>query len=800
MYFLKGESSLKGFKVFGACSLIGFLIMLPYIIQSKGFFTLVSDYNYQQIPFNMYCIEAIKNGNVLWDWNTDLGGNFVGNYAFYTLGSPFFWLLSLFPSKMVPYLLGPVLALKYGVAGLTSFWYLRRYTNNERFAFVGAVLYSFSGFQAGNTIFNHFHDAVAFFPLLLIGLDKLVEENKKGIFALAVALNAITNYFFFAGEVIFLGIYYFIKIVWDNKNKIRTIGYCLLEGLMGVGISCAIFYPALIFTLRNPRVASHIPVSSYFLFDIKQYIRLLKAILLPMEAMTSNSSVEAHVYSSTSLYLPMIGIFLVICFFMADRKKENKWIKRTILVCALVALIPVLNSSFYAFNADYDYYTRWFYMPILLLALASIKVLETEKEHLKNELILNALLFLLLIILLLNPFGQGDYLLHKFRVFILFAISICGLAITIWLLIRKRKGKPYIIFLVAGVVIFAIITNSYVMLVMRDTAPVIHYTDGVKAFHEAANEIEIPDEKEDWRVMFSNQKKNMPLLMNVPSVNSWNSTVSGEIFKFYSLIGGNREFDSPSFGISSEPGKALLSVKYEILSTEELQRWEGEDKKKELIAEYDTKPFEVYVYEKGFGLGDYKQYTNQFKFYLFRNENFLPIGFTYDSYITENELLKIPKEERLYAMLRAVVLSEEDGQKMKDYVRHIEKDELSNLDEGHMKKDIEERREAASSEFTHNTNSINSVITTERNGMAFFSVPYDYSWIAYVNGKKVPISNAGGMMCIPVEKGENDIVFKYLAIDNLIGGILTGISMIIFIGYLVFCKRGIKIEKKDCIS
>lgn len=109
------------------CFCVGMLIILPYLMQPKGFFTIVNDYNYQQIPFNIYCINSIKSGNVIWDWNTDLGGNFVGNYAFYTLGSPFFWLLSLFPSQMVPYLLGPVMALKYGTAGLTAFLYLRTY-------------------------------------------------------------------------------------------------------------------------------------------------------------------------------------------------------------------------------------------------------------------------------------------------------------------------------------------------------------------------------------------------------------------------------------------------------------------------------------------------------------------------------------------------------------------------------------------------------------------------------------------------------------------------------------------------
>ena len=179
-----------------------------------------------------------------------MGGSFVGNYAFYTLGSPFFWILSFFPSVMVPYLLGPLLALKYGTAGVTAYWYLRRYTKQNRVAFLGAVLYAFSGFQAGNVIYNHFHDAVAFFPLLLIGLDKLIDEKRKGVFALAVALNAMTNYFFFAGEVIFLGIYFISKVIWCNRSKIKDIGHCLFEGIVGIGISCFIFFPAIIFTLR----------------------------------------------------------------------------------------------------------------------------------------------------------------------------------------------------------------------------------------------------------------------------------------------------------------------------------------------------------------------------------------------------------------------------------------------------------------------------------------------------------------------------------------------------------------------
>lgn len=780
---LEQKKEIKSFKVFLVCVLMGMLIILPYLIQSEGFMTLVNDYNYQQIPFNVYCIESIKSGNVLWDWNTDLGGNFLGNYAFYTLGSPFFWILSFFPSGMVPYLLGPLLALKYGTAGVTAYWYLKRYTKQDVIAFGGAVLYAFSGFQAGNTIFYHFHDAVAFFPLLLIGIDKLIDQNKKGFFALAVAINAMTNYFFFAGEVIFLGIYFFSKILWNNRSKIKIISNCLLEGIIGIGISCFIFFPAIVFILRNPRVSSHIAGKDLFVYDAKYYIRIIKALLLPMEAMTSNSSLDSFVFSSTSLYLPMVGIVLVICFIIADKKKEHRWIKGVLAVCVVMALLPVLNSSFYAFTSNAS--SRWFFMPILIMALASIKALELEKIPLGKVIGIWSMLFVVLIAALLNPLGAENYILHKIRFLLQTVMTVTGVILTVWLLWRKNKGKSYLKVLIVGLMFYSVLTTSYVLLVMRDVAPVIHSTDGVKAFHEAAEKIQIPDTEENWRVMYSKNNGNLSLLMNVPSVNVWNSTVSGEIFKFYSLLGKDREFESPSFELTSEAGKALLSIKYEIVSN-----LDEEDVKNERpLSVYNMTPFEVSIYEKGYGLGEHKKYTNQFQFYLYKNDNFLPIGFSYEFYITEEELLRIPEEKRLYAMLRALVLSEADAQKLGDYVQHIEESSLSDLDDEHMLNDIRRRREVSSVSFTHDTASIYSTIVSDKKNVAFFSVPYDHSWRAYVNGKEVTIMNTGGMMCVPLEKGNNDIVFKYLALDNLVGGIITVISILAFICYMLLFNK-----------
>ncbi|MBR7071788.1 MAG: YfhO family protein, partial [Clostridia bacterium] len=179
-------------------------LFVPYMILSEGYFTFFGDFNVQQIPFYQMCHAAVKRGDIGWNWLTDLGANFVGSYSFYLLGSPFFWLTVPFPNWFVPYLMGPLLILKFACAALTSYCYIRRFTKTPAAAQLGGLLYAFSGFSIYNIFFNHFHEPLIFFPLLLLALELLLTENRRGVFAVAVAVCAITNYFFFFVKVVAL--------------------------------------------------------------------------------------------------------------------------------------------------------------------------------------------------------------------------------------------------------------------------------------------------------------------------------------------------------------------------------------------------------------------------------------------------------------------------------------------------------------------------------------------------------------------------------------------------------------------
>ena len=173
---------------------IAIIIFLPIVLWENGYFFFYGDFNVQQIPFYQLAHDAVKSGNIAWNWNTDLGVNFVGSYSFYLLGSPFFWITLLFPSSWVIYLIAPLLVIKFATASFTAYCYLQHHVKNSDYALIGALLYAFSGFSTYNIFYNHFHEVIAFFPLLLISVDLLMEGKARGFFAFSVVVNCITIY------------------------------------------------------------------------------------------------------------------------------------------------------------------------------------------------------------------------------------------------------------------------------------------------------------------------------------------------------------------------------------------------------------------------------------------------------------------------------------------------------------------------------------------------------------------------------------------------------------------------------
>ena len=244
----KQEKQMNGYLLsFGVCAAAAFFIFLPFLVVDKGLFQYCGDFNSQQIPFYTYMNGFVKNSAGQWSWETDLGTSAVNSYSFYLYGSPFFWLTTLLPQAWVPFSMVPMFMLKFGVAGLGAYTYLKRYSAGRNYAVIGACLYALSGFTVYNTFFNHFVDCIALFPFLLWALDSYVYDGVRGVFPLAVAVNLLNNYFFFAGQIVFLFLYFFIKLLTgEYRITPGRFGRLAFESLLGVALGCLFLWPAVL--------------------------------------------------------------------------------------------------------------------------------------------------------------------------------------------------------------------------------------------------------------------------------------------------------------------------------------------------------------------------------------------------------------------------------------------------------------------------------------------------------------------------------------------------------------------------
>ena len=68
------------------------LIFVIQVLMMRIPYVGIGDYFDQQIAFYTHAHVFITDGNWLWDWNAELGVEFIPTYAFYLTFSPFFFL------------------------------------------------------------------------------------------------------------------------------------------------------------------------------------------------------------------------------------------------------------------------------------------------------------------------------------------------------------------------------------------------------------------------------------------------------------------------------------------------------------------------------------------------------------------------------------------------------------------------------------------------------------------------------------------------------------------------------------
>lgn len=767
-------------RVFLIAAVLSTIIFLPFVIFDKGLFIYYGDFDVQQIPFYKLCHEAIRSGSFGWNWNTDLGVNFVGSYSFYTLGSPFFWLTIPFPNDWVPYLMAPLYVLKFSLTAVTGYAFINRFTKTSSMAAFGGLLYAFSGFNIYNVFFNHFNEVVLIFPLLLISLEEFVVNNRRGGFALTVALCAVVNYYFFFGEVIFCIIYFLVRLrSHEFSMNLKKFLWLAGEAVLGLLLSMFMLLPALAALTGNPRPGDTIEGFNTLIYgNAQRYGLILSSLFFPPDIPARpNFFPDSNAkWSSVSLFLPMLSTVGVFAFL---KGKKKSFIKTLLITSGIIALVPFLNAAFSAFN--YGYYARWFFMPLLFMALASVIALEDHMDEMPFGLKVTAgfVAFFMLIGIMpkrvdgeLKWFSLPEYP-ERFWVYVL--VALFGL-LCVWLLIVITKKHKH--FLKIAMSCFFVITFAYSGFIIFCGKTEGHGYDVVaERGLYGSQKISLPKD-EFYRIDTYEQMDNLGMFLKMPTINAFHSIVPSSIIDYYELIGGER-------GVASRPEtskigvRALASVKYSFIAD-------------------DDKNTSAPI---GF------EYLNtQDGYKIYENKNFVPMGFGYD-YMISKEQMASAGEYKDRLLLKGIYLDPENSEnpdlkptdllektvdtqaiRYANILPDLEGEEASHSTLS-TKEDYEKSCEKLKSNtvknFTYDGNGFWATYKAPKEQLLFFSVPFDSGFSATVNGKDVEIIKAnGGFMAVEVSKGDNAVVFSYRTPGLFLGTMISLGALIIFAVYI----------------
>ena len=748
------EREISYWLVFAGGLLLYLLSVLPFLVRHQGVFFYYGDYNVQQVPFYIMAHRAVREGRFFWNSYIDLGSSMGGSLSFYLWGSPFFWLTIPFPESWIPAMLPFLMALKYGTAMVTSYSWIRTQTKTSGAAYLGALLYTFSGFQACNIVFQHFHDVTAFFPLFLLALDRMMEKGKWRGFAVMTALMSIINYYFFVGEVIFLILYYLVRRTGRLPlgAMVREIVRIILAGTAGIALAAFFLIQSLTGVIGNSRLSNMLTGYDILIYpDAGTPFAILKSLfmvpdLIARGTLFTNSNIAN---GSLAALLPCFALTGVIAYFLTH---PMDWKKRLTLICALMAFIPVLNALFSALNSNY--YARWFYMPLLIMACMTAEALEEGNQAAlkKGALVSLGFVALFLVTACLPVEGSGGKL-EFFKISEnprLLRVQIIGTLLMVpgllWIVFgqpaRKngsRTGRKQIL-------VTAFCCLICTVTVLYNGSSLIAWTGGVKWKKQMLGSVpEIPDPDTFMRVETDGTSTNYEMVWGIPTIHCFESTVSPSIFDFYRGIGMIRTVES-TLPMERIGARALVSMRYYLENT--------------LV-----KPSETFE-EKG-GLDGYVRVedsnTLDDGYDIYENTHFIPMGFTFDYFMTEATYKAVPRgviADR--QLVRDLVLTEEQKEKYGHLMTEETEIPSGEMELSDFFAECDARAASSCSSYTVTKDGFRAETDMDRENLVFFSVPYDRGFTAYVDGQEREIERVDhGLMAVCVPEGSHTIEFVY---------------------------------------
>ena len=593
-----------------------------------------------------------KEGLTLFSWNMGLGLDVIGQYSYYILGDPFAYISLLFPMKYFKYLYQLLIILRIYCVGISFIIYCRYNKKDDSGVIIGAIIYTFCGYIIYAAVRHpYFTNPVIMLPLVFMGIDKILKENKYTFFTIMIAILAIMNYYFLYMITILAFIYAVVKYIVEYKQdgvKIFFIKFVktILSYIVGVMIAGVFLLPTIYAFINSDRAGV-----DYTYYNLSYYEKLFFG--------QPDTGYWSKAYISSILIL-----IIPVAILNIKNSKENKNTLINVIISIIILLVPFAGSVMNGFSFQSN---RWIFGYSFFMAyLITINLRENIKYNGKEIISMLASLIIYVIMALISKYINRD--------FALITIALASFMIVFIILrnIQLNDGKliknicKTALFLTVGVniIIYAWsvynvkaggYVNEFIDLSQIDKM-YNNFENNIEKFNKSIEYIKEKD-KEFYRIgtpIYTNN--NMPIKYNYNGLNNYLSIGNGYISDLSKelLILGNNKTNALNELDSRTKITTLLGCKYYIAPI-----------KKDYYIPYGYKLIKEYKNTK-----------------IYENKNNLTIGVFYDNYILQHDYKKLNPLEKEQALIDTAVLQEE----VKDQDIVYNNDLVNNIKENTTKK------------------------------------------------------------------------------------------------------------------
>ena len=304
---------------------------------------LTIDLGQQYVDFFSYYQDTLLHHpeQFFYSFSKSIGGEMVSLWAYYLL-SPFNLLFLLIPRSAIAMGVSLLIFLKL-VSCTVSFAVLLdvKFKQRNWTTLLFALSYGFMSYLSANQFNVMWLDALIGLPLIILGVDALLQKRNPLYYVFPLSLTILSNYYTGYMICLFLGLYFPYAYLMINdsfswKNFIKQFGRFIFYSVLSVGLIMVILLPTFYSLLGSKGTATTIAWSLK-----SEYNPLLMASKLFIGSFDFHEMQKGY----PNIFVGSLAMFSFLCYF-----KEKKIALSQRLYALFIAIVLLISFNIEMFD------------------------------------------------------------------------------------------------------------------------------------------------------------------------------------------------------------------------------------------------------------------------------------------------------------------------------------------------------------------------------------------------------------------------------------------------------------------